>query len=117
MLPSRSSSVTVELMATGQLFDFERGAELSIVNRIIEAATAEAFMEQVVEYARQFTTPNKASQAVGKIKRSVQTGGEISFEAALALERELQQQLFQSEDAREGLEAYVNKRKPEFKGK
>src|SRR5688572_17348862 len=107
----------IELMATGQLFDFERGAELGIVNRIIEAATAEAFMEQVVEYARQFTTPNKASQAVGKIKRSVQTGGEISFEAALALERELQQQLFQSEDAREGLEAYVNKRKPEFKGK
>jgi len=107
----------IELMATGQLFDFERGAELGIVNRIIEAATAKAFMEQVVEYARQFTTPNKAAQAVGKIKRSVQTGGEISFEAALALERELQQQLFQSEDAREGLEAYVNKRKPRFTGK
>src|SRR5687767_11350637 len=107
----------IELMATGQLFGFERGAELGIVNRLIEAATAEAFMEQVVEYARQFTTPNKAAQAVGKIKRSVQTGGEISFEAALALERELQQQLFQSEDAREGLEAYVNKRKPKFTGK
>ncbi len=107
----------IELMATGQLFDFERGAELGIVNRIIDAETGEAFMDQVVEYARQFTTPNKAAQAVGKIKRSVQTGGEISFEAALALERELQQQLFQSDDAREGLEAYVNKRKPEFTGK
>src|SRR5687767_368288 len=110
-------SKAIELMTTGQLFDFERGAELGIVNRIIEAATAEAFMEQVVEYAGQFTTPHKAAQAVGKIKRSVQTGGEISFEAALALERELQQQLFQSEDAREGLEAYVNKRKPKFTGK
>lgn len=110
-------SKAIELMATGQLFDFERGAELGIVNRIIEAATAEAFMEQVTEYARQFITPNKAAQAVGKIKRSVQTGGEISFEAALALERELQQQLFQSDDAREGLDAYVNKRKPNFTGK
>ena len=110
-------SKAIELMATGQLFDFERGAELGIVNQIIEAATAEAFMEQVVVYARQFTTPNKAAQAVGKIKRSVQTGGEVSFEAALALERELQQQLFQSDDAREGLEAYINKRKPEFRGK
>ena len=110
-------SKAIELMATGQLFDFERGAELGIVNRIIAAATAEAFMEQVMEYARQFTTPNKAAQAVGKIKRSVQTGGEISFEAALALERELQQQLFQSDDAREGLDAYVNKRKPNFTGK
>ena len=110
-------SKAIELMATGQLFDFERGAELGIVNRIIEAASAEGFMDQVVEYARQFTTPHKAAQAVGKIKRSVQTGGEISFEAALALERELQQQLFQSDDAREGLEAYVNKRKPKFAGK
>ena len=110
-------SKAIELMATGQLFDFELGAELGIVNRIIEATTGEAFMQQVVEYARQFTTPNRAAQAVGKIKRSVQTGGEISFEAALALERELQQQLFQSDDAKEGLDAYVNKRKPEFKGK
>ena len=107
----------IELMATGQLFDFERGLELGIVNRLVEAASAEAFMDQVVEYAKQFTTPGKAAQAVGKIKRSVQTGGEISFEAALALERELQQQLFQSEDAKEGLDAYVNKRKPQFKGK
>jgi enoyl-CoA hydratase len=107
----------IELMATGQLFDFERGLELGIVNQVIDAATGAEFLRQVTEYARQFTTPNKAAQAVGKIKRSVQTGAEVSFESALALERELQQQLFQSEDAKEGLDAYVNKRKPEFKGK
>jgi enoyl-CoA hydratase len=71
----------------------------------------------VEDYARQFTTPDKAAGAVGKIKRAVQTGSEIPFESALALERELQQQLFQSEDATEGLDAYVNKRKPIFKGK
>ena len=35
---------------------------------------------------------------------------------ALALERELQQQLFASDDAREGLNAYVEKRKPDFSG-
>ena len=69
------------------------------------------------ECALQFTTPNKAAHAVGRIKRAAQTGSEISFESALALERELQQQLFQSEDAKEGLDAYVNKRKPEFKGR
>ena len=74
-------------------------------------------MKQVMDYARQFTTPNKASRAVGRIKRAVQTGAEIPFESALALERELQQQLFQSEDAKAGLDAYVNKRKAEFKGR
>ena len=47
----------------------------------------------------------------------MQTGAEIPFESALTLERELQQQLFLSADAKEGLDAYVNKRKPEFKGK
>jgi len=107
-------SKAIELMATGQLFDFERGLELGIVNQIFEA---ERFAELVHEYARQFTQPNKAAHAVGRIKRAVQTGSEIPFESALALERELQQQLFQSEDAKEGLDAYVNKRKPEFKGR
>ncbi len=42
-------------------------------------------------------------------------GAEIPFESALTLERELQQQLFQSEDAKEGLAAYVEKRAPQFK--
>ncbi|HYJ45655.1 MAG TPA: enoyl-CoA hydratase/isomerase family protein [Pyrinomonadaceae bacterium] len=110
-------SRAIELMTTGALFDFEKGLELGLVNHIYEAETNELFLSQVLEYARQFTTPNRAARAVGRIKRSVQTGAEIPFESALALERELQQQLFQSEDAREGLDAYVNKRKPNFKGK
>ena len=110
-------SKAIELMATGQLFDFERGEELGIVNQIIDAETGEQFMQAVTEYAAQFTLPNKAAGAVGRIKRSVQTGAEVSFESALSLERELQQQLFQSEDSKEGLDAYVNKRKAIFKGK
>ncbi|HEY6046044.1 MAG TPA: enoyl-CoA hydratase/isomerase family protein [Pyrinomonadaceae bacterium] len=110
-------SRALELMATGELFHFEKGRELGLVNQIFEAETGAQFMAQVMEYARRFTTPNKASRAVGRIKRAVQTGGEIPFESALALERELQQQLFQSEDAQEGLDAYVGKRKAIFKGK
>jgi len=110
-------SKAIELMATGELFDFEKGRELGLVNQIYNAEDREQFMEQVMNYARQFTTPNKASAAVGRIKRAVQTGAEIPFESALALERELQQELFQSEDAKEGLDAYVNKRKAQFKGK
>ena len=110
-------SKAIELMALGQLFDFEKGEALGLVNQIVSAPDGADFMKQVTEYARQFTTPNRASRAVGRIKRAVQSGAEIPFESALALERELQQQLFQSEDAKEGLDAYVNKRKAEFKGR
>lgn len=110
-------SKAIELMVTGQLFDFERGLELGILNQVFDSETGDQFREQVMEYARQFTAPNKAAHAVGRIKRSVQTGAEIPFESALALERELQQQLFQSEDAKEGIDAYVGKRKAEFKGR
>ena len=107
----------IELMTTGELFDFERGAELGLINHIYEAGTGADFIAQVKLYARKFTTPDRAARAVGRIKRSVQTGAELPFESALALERELQQQLFQSEDAQEGLAAYVEKRKPQFKGR
>ena len=110
-------SKAIELMASGQLFEFERGLELEILNQVFAAETAEQFAQLVQDYAKQFTTPNKAAHAVGRIKRAVQTGAEIPFESALALERELQQQLFQSEDAKEGLTAYVEKRKPNFKGR
>jgi enoyl-CoA hydratase len=110
-------SRAIELMTTGELFDFETGREMGLINRLYDADTSASFMEQVLAYAHQFTTPGRAARAVGRIKRSVQSGAEIPFEYALALERELQQQLFQSEDAREGLDAFVNKREPKFKGK
>src|SRR6266699_2237922 len=104
----------IELMAKGELFSFDRAKELGIVNEIFPA---KEFWEQVMLYAKQFCPPHKASKAVGLIKRSVQTGAEIPFESALALERELQQQLFQSEDAKEGIAANVEKRVAEFKGR
>ncbi len=110
-------SRAIELMTSGELFDFENGQELGLINHLFAAGSGAEFTEKVLDYAKQFTLPNKATRAVGRIKRAVQSGAEIPLEYGLALERELQQQLFQSEDAKEGLNAYVEKRKPEFKGK
>ena len=110
-------SRAIELMATGETFGFDRAEALGIVNKVIEAESHEDFMSQSMDYARQITTPNKAAKAVGLIKRSVQSGAELPFESSLTLERELQQQLFQSQDAREGLDAYLEKRQAEFTGK
>ena len=106
----------IELMVTGELFPFEKGESLGLVNQILESETADDFLADVITYARQFVPPSRASMAVGRIKRAVQTGLEVGFESGLALERELQQQLFQSEDASEGNRAYVEKRTPTFKG-
>jgi enoyl-CoA hydratase len=104
----------LELMATGQTFSFEEALEMNLIHYIYER---ESFWDDVLAYAKQFCPPNKASRAVGRIKRAVVTGTEMGFAEALGLERELQQLLFTSEDAKEGLSAYVEKRVPNFKGK
>jgi enoyl-CoA hydratase len=107
-------SKAIELMVTGKTCSFEDAKQLGLVNEIFER---ENFMEQVLDYARQFCPPNKAAKAVGRIKRAVQTGWEIPLEAGLALERENQQLLFESDDAKEGLAAYIEKRVAKFTGK
>jgi enoyl-CoA hydratase len=111
-------SRAIQLMAEGNLFEFEKAQELGLINYVWPAEEkGKKWWDRVMEYAWSFCPPNKAAKAVGRIKRSVQTGWEIPMESALAVERELQQQLFQSDDAKEGLGAYNQKRKPQFAGK
>ena len=107
-------SRAIELMVTGRLFSFEDAQGYGIIDQIFES---ENFMGQIHDYAKQFCPPGKAAKAVGRIKRAVQSGAEVPFEYAMTLERELQQQLFQSDDAKEGLAAYVEKRTPAFTAK
>lgn len=107
-------AMAIEMMVKGETFSFDRAREMNLVNEVFPA---DSYWEQVMLYARQFCPPHKASKAVGLIKRSVQSGAEVPFESGLTIERELQQQLFQSEDAKEGIAAYVEKRVAEFKGR
>lgn len=104
----------IEWMAGGRTFDFEQAREVGLVHEVLDA---EDFDEQVTEYARRFVPPRGASRAVGLIKRAVQSGAESGFAEGLALERELQQRLFESDDAGEGLAAYLEKREPRFRGR
>ena len=99
----------IELMAEGTTMSVEEAQKLGLVNRIVEG--------DFLDYARKFVPPAKASKAVGLIKRAVTTGLEVGIEQGLALERELQQRLFESADAREGITAYNARRAPSFSGK
>ena len=109
-------SRAIRAMATGELFDYERAAELGLVDELFDAEDDASFTASALEYARSFCTPGKAALAVGNIKRAVQSGLEVSLESGLALERELQAKLFSSADAKEGISAFVEKRDATFRG-
>jgi enoyl-CoA hydratase len=106
----------IELMAEAATFPADEARALGLVNTVVDVPAAE-FRGRALEYARKFVPPAKAARAVGFIKRAVTTGLEVGLEQGLALERELQQRLFEGQDAKEGLAAYNARRTPEFSGK
>jgi enoyl-CoA hydratase/carnithine racemase len=109
----------MELMMTGRLMTMSEAHALGLVTEVWDAARlgGQSFVDAVVAYAQTFGPPHKASLAIGRIKRAVQSGAEAGFGDGLALERELQQLLFESNDAREGIAASVEKRAPKFTGR
>jgi enoyl-CoA hydratase len=108
----------MELMLSGRLMTMDEAAALGIVTEVWgeDVLAGRSFRDAVLAYAQRFTPPHKASLAVGRIKRAVQSGPEAGFGEGLALERELQQLLFESDDAREGIAANLEKRPPRFTG-
>ena len=106
----------MEIMVTGRKFSFEEAKEMDLVHDIYDSMTLEEYRQDTLDYAGRFTLPFAAAKAIGNIKRSVQSGMEIPLEYHLALERELQSDLFQSDDAKAGIKAYVEKETPRFSG-
>jgi enoyl-CoA hydratase len=108
----------MDLMVSGRLMSMDDAVAIGLVTEVWDATrlAGRPFIDVVLEYARQFCPPHRASLAVGRIKRAVQSGPEAGFGEGLAIERELQQLLFQSDDAKEGIAASLEKRKATFKG-
>jgi len=104
----------IEYMTEGKLMSFEEALEPGLINYIYEP---EHYWDEVLQYACQFCHLNRASRTMRRIKRAVQSGAEVAFSEALSIERELQQLCFQSDDAKEGLAAYNEKRKGSFSGR
>ncbi|HEY4011748.1 MAG TPA: enoyl-CoA hydratase/isomerase family protein [Polyangiaceae bacterium] len=107
----------MELIVEAQNVEVEQAHSAGLLHKVWATDTHDAFMRRVMDYAHEFCPPHRAAMAVGRAKRAIQSGPDMSLDGGLALERELQQELFGSQDAKEGLLAFTQKRKPSFRGK
>ncbi|MGQ9529897.1 MAG: enoyl-CoA hydratase/isomerase family protein [Candidatus Bathycorpusculaceae bacterium] len=101
-----------ELIFTGKIIDAKTAEQLGIVNM---AVPTEKFKETVQQFASELAS--KAPIAINVAKALINKGSEISLDAAIALEREGFGVVASTEDLQEGVSAFIEKRKPTFKGK
>jgi enoyl-CoA hydratase/carnithine racemase len=101
-----------ELVFTGKMFDARTAEQLGIVNIV---APADKFNETAHQFAVELAS--KPPVALKVAKALINKGANISIDSALELEREGFGVVASSEDLREGVSAFTEKRKPVFKGK
>ncbi|MBI4287112.1 MAG: enoyl-CoA hydratase [Chloroflexi bacterium] len=102
----------MELMLTGRLFDAKEAERLGIVTKVVPADKLEATAQ---ELARKLA--DAPPLAVAFTKTSVYQAMNMSLGSALEAETRAQSMLFLTEDMKEGIKAFLEKRKPIFKGK
>jgi enoyl-CoA hydratase len=107
----------MEMLVEGKTVAMDDAVTAGLVHKVWDTPDHETFMRRIMSYAREFLPPQRASVAVGNIKRAVQSGGDMSLDQGLALERELQGELFSTHDAKEGIVAFTEKRAPVFRGR
>ena len=101
--PSRA----LDLLLTGRTFGPEEAERWGLVAELCDEAGLRERVERLAA---------GPALALAAIKRCVHEGGQLPLGDGLALEAELMESLFHSRDASEGLNAFVEKRAPEFVG-
>jgi enoyl-CoA hydratase/carnithine racemase len=101
----------LDLMVTGRAVTPGEAHNLGILNRLFPATET---ADKTLEYAEQLAAG--ATAAIGEIKLTTYAGSEMPIADALARERAGIERLFGTDDATEGLSAFAEKRKAEFKG-
>ena len=102
-------SKALDLMVTGRTIPPSEAHALGILDRLLPAGDLE---EETRRYAEKLA--GGAGEAIGSIKLAVHGGIGRPLDEGLEIERSLVEPLFDSEDAREGISAFMEKRKPEF---
>lgn len=106
------ASRALEYMLTGKFIPADEAEKVGLVNRVVPA---DDLMDEALKLAKEITY--KGQLAVAAILESVLKGSDLSREDALKLESSLFGRLAQSEDKKEGIAAFLEKRRPEFKGR
>jgi enoyl-CoA hydratase len=101
-----------ELVFTGKIIDAKAAEQLGLVNAVVPT---DKFKETVQQFALELAS--KAPVAVRVAKALINKGADIGLDSALALEREGFGVVASTEDLKEGVSAFTEKRKPIFKGK
>ncbi|RMG19676.1 MAG: enoyl-CoA hydratase/isomerase family protein [Deltaproteobacteria bacterium] len=101
-----------ELIYTGEIIDAERARDFGLVNDVFEH---EELMERTCERAKLIAS--KAPLAIAQAKRVTEMGYDEGLRAANQLEQQAFGLLFGTEDMREGMRAFLEKRTPEFRGR
>ncbi|MDI3256485.1 MAG: enoyl-CoA hydratase [Kyrpidia sp.] len=99
-----------ELMFTGDPVSAAEAERIGLVNRVVPD-------DQVLDAAKALakTIAQRSLMSLARIKRLVDQGGERPLKEALDLEAQLFDEAFQTEDVREGVQAFLEKRTPQFK--
>lgn len=105
-------SKALDLNISGETLTPQQALDIKLVDRVFPQ---EETREQTLQYARKIA--ESATYAASNIKLSIMNGKEMPLNAAIRYEGELQNLLFRSQDAQEGLSAFIEKRKPEWTGK
>ncbi len=101
-----------ELLLTGDPIDAQRALALGLVAEVVEPDDLPGAARRWAELLA-----SRAPLALAATKRAMHAGSTLSIEAALEVERREFVTLFGSEDAAEGISAFVQKRQPEWKGR
>jgi enoyl-CoA hydratase len=101
-----------ELLLTGRNIDAEEACRIGLVNKVVED---EKLMETVEKLA--FEIAGKPSVQTHFIKALVNKGSDIDINTACSLEISYFSSCFSTSDQKEGMAAFLEKRKPVFKGK
>ena len=100
----------MELVLTGEMIDAHKAERLGLVNMVVPA---EELMSTTKEFAKKLAS--KPRLALQQAKSVIKSGIDVSKESALNLEAESFALLFSTDDAHEGISAFLEKRKPNFK--